>query len=117
MPEVNTPELRKIRQEINSVDHRFSNLLSITILVMLALATGIVLHVFPRLLWNLQNVESERNYLPQLLCGLLFLVVLLSWYVVQQRRRLERIQQKLIEELVAREMADRLLLPFRPARL
>jgi diguanylate cyclase (GGDEF)-like protein len=108
MQELNTAELAKLREDIDSVQGRFSHLLSVTIFVMLVLAAGIVLRVFPRLLWNLQNSESERNYVPQLLCGLFFLVVLLSGYVVEQRRNLKRTQKQLIRELVLRETAERL---------
>jgi diguanylate cyclase (GGDEF)-like protein len=108
MQELHSQELEQLRQDIDSVQGRFSHLLSVTIIVMLALAAGIVLRVFPRMLWNLQSVESERYYIPQLLCGLLFLVALLSCYVLDQRRHLKRTQQQLIQELVRRETAERL---------
>jgi len=108
MQELQSQELQQLRQDIDSVQGRFSHLLSVTIIVMLALAAGIVLRIFPRLLWNLQNAESERYYIPQLLCGLVFLVALLSFYVLDQRRHLKRTQAQLIQELVRRETAERL---------
>jgi diguanylate cyclase (GGDEF)-like protein len=108
MQELNTAELDKLREDIDSVQGRSSHLLSVTIFVMLVLAAGIVLRAFPRLFWNLQNSEGERNYVPQLLCGLFFLVVLLSGYVVEQRRNLKRTEKQLIRELVLRETAERL---------
>jgi diguanylate cyclase (GGDEF)-like protein len=108
MQALDTGESARLREEIDSVQGHYSHLLSLTVLVMLLLAAGIVLRVYPRLLWNLQTSESERNYVPQLLCGLVFLVGLLSCYVLEQRRRLKRTQERLIQELIRRETAERL---------
>jgi diguanylate cyclase (GGDEF)-like protein len=101
-------DLQRLRKEIDSVQGHFSHLLSLTVLVMLVLATGILLRIYPRLFWTLQNSDFERGYLPQLLVGLFFLVGLLSCYVLEQRRRLKRTQERLIEELIRRETAERL---------
>lgn len=101
-------ELRRLRKEIDSVQGHYSHLISLTVLVMLVLAAGILLRIYPRLLWNLQSSDSERHYLPQLLVGLFFLVGLLSCYVLEQRRRLKRTQDRLIQELIRRETAERL---------
>jgi diguanylate cyclase (GGDEF)-like protein len=101
-------ELRRLRKEIDSVQGHYSHLISLTVLVMLVLAAGILLRIYPRLLWNLQNSDSEAHYLPQLLVGLFFLVGLLSCYVLEQRRRLKRTQDRLIKELIRRETAERL---------
>ena len=108
MEELNSTDLQKLREEIDSVQGRFSHLLSLTIFVMLALAAGIVLRVFPKLLWNLQNSDFERQYVPTLLFGLLFLVVLLSCHVLEQRQYLKRTEKRLIQELILRETAERL---------
>jgi len=103
-----TEESARLRKNIGSVQGRYTHLLSLTVLVMLLLAAGILLWVYPKLLWNLQNSESERIYVPQLLCGLFFLVGLLSCYVLEQRRRLIQTQEQLIQELIRRETAERL---------
>lgn len=108
MQEPDNQQLSEIRRDIDAVQGRSSHLLSITIVVMLVLAIGMVLRVFPRLLWNLQNTGSERNYVPQLLCGLFLLVVLLSWYVLEQRKNLKRTEAQLIQELIRRETAEHL---------
>ncbi|MBZ5573712.1 MAG: GGDEF domain-containing protein [Acidobacteriia bacterium] len=108
MQELDSKELRKLRKEIDSVQGRFFHLLSITVVVMLVLAAGMVLRLFPRMLWNLESLQTERLYIPQLLCGLLALVALLSWYVLEQRKNLRRTQQQLIKELIGRETAERL---------
>lgn len=108
MPENNSPELQRLRNEIDSVQGHYAHLLSLTVLVMLVLAAGILLRTYPKLLWNLQNTESERNYVPQLLVGLFFLVGLLSSYVLEQRRRLKKTQEFAIQELIRRETAERL---------
>jgi diguanylate cyclase (GGDEF)-like protein len=108
MAERTRREAGKIRTEIDSIQSRFFHLLSITILVMLALATGMALRMFPHLIWHTHSAEIERFYMPQLLCGLVALVGLLSWYVLQQRLHLYETQQRLIRELVRRETAERL---------
>ncbi len=107
MQELNSEELQRLRKSIDWVDGRFSGLLTYTITVMLLLAAGIVLRAAPRVLW-MQNSDTERNYVPQLLAGLLLLVVLLSWYVLDQRNRLKKVQNRLITELVRCETAERL---------
>jgi len=108
MQELSNDQLEKLRRDINSVQGRFFHLLSVTVVVMLVLAVGMLLRVFPRFLWNLQSFEWEQNYIPQLLCGLVVLVLLLSGYVLEQRRNLRRTQDRLIQELIARETAERL---------
>ena len=108
MQEIDNQELHTLRDEIDSVQGRYSHLLTITVVVMLVITAGMVLRIFPRLLWDLGNRELERLYIPQLLCGLATLVALLSWYVLEQRRFLRKTQQQLITELVRRETAERL---------
>jgi diguanylate cyclase (GGDEF)-like protein len=101
-------EPRKIRKEIDSIESRLFQLLLITIFVMLALAAGMALRILPRMIWNARASQGEWLYMPQLVCGLLALVGLLSWYVLQQRIHLRETQQQLIRELVRRETAERL---------
>jgi diguanylate cyclase (GGDEF)-like protein len=108
MPAFDTGESTRLRKSIDSVQGRYYHLLSLSVFVMLLLAAGIVLRVYPKLAWNLQNSESERTYVPQLLCGLFFLVGLLGCYVLEQRRHLKRTQELLIQELIRRETAERL---------
>ena len=109
--ELDQKEVNRLRNEIDSVQSRFFHLLSITSIVMMVLAAGFVLRLFPKLIWNLETLETletERYYIPQLLCGLFCLVALLCWYVLQQRRSLRSTQKLLISELVRRETAERL---------
>jgi len=108
MEELNQKEVSRLRNEIDSVQSRFFRLLSITSVVMLVLAAGFVLRILPHLAWDLENLESERYYIPQLLGGLFCLVALLCWYVLHQRKSLRSTQKQLIAELVRRETAERL---------
>ncbi|MGH9499376.1 MAG: GGDEF domain-containing protein [Terriglobales bacterium] len=107
MPDANSQELQNLHHDIDSVTGRFSHLLSITIMVMLALAGGIVLKALPSLR-ALESSEFEHRNIVQLLVGLSLLTVLLSFYVLDQRRRLRSTQRQLIQELVRRETAERL---------
>jgi diguanylate cyclase (GGDEF)-like protein len=108
MQALSTEESQRLQQEISSIQGRYSHLLSLTVTVMLVLAAGILLRVYPKLLWNLQNLEEERHYVPQLLAGLFLMVGILSLYVLDQRRCLRKTQERLIHELIARETAERL---------
>ncbi|HTZ95729.1 MAG TPA: GGDEF domain-containing protein [Terriglobales bacterium] len=101
-------EAPRIRKEIESIQGRLFQLMSITILVMIVLATGLALRIVPRMIWLYPRSQTERFYVPQLLCGLVALVGLLSWYVLQQRLHLRETQQRLIQELIRRETAERL---------
>ncbi len=108
MQGLSTEESQRLQQEISSIQGRYSHLISLMVTVMLVLAGGILLRVYPKLLWNLQNLEEERQYVPQLLVGLFFMVGLLGLYVLDQRRCLKKTQERLIQELIARETAERL---------
>ena len=108
MEPLDSGELQRLRKEIDSVQGSYFHLLSLTVLVMLVLTGGIILRVYPRLFWNLQRSEFERTYVPQLLVGLFFLVGLLGCYVLEQRRRMRKTQDRLIQELILRETAERL---------
>jgi diguanylate cyclase (GGDEF)-like protein len=108
MEELDQKEVSRLRSEIDSVQSRFFHLLSITLVVMMVLASGFVLRLFPKVIWNLEALETERYYVPQLLCGLFCLVGLLCWYVLQQRQSLKTTQRQLISELIRRETAERL---------
>src|SRR5262249_48344799 len=107
MANADTQELETLRHDIDSVSGRFSHLLSITIMVMLALAGGIVVKALPGLR-TLESSEFEHHNIAQLLGGLSLLTVLLTAYVLDQRRRLRATQRQLIQELLRRESAERL---------
>jgi diguanylate cyclase (GGDEF)-like protein len=108
MEEQNQKEVSRLKKEIDSVQSRFFHLLSITSVVMMVLAVGFVLRIVPKVIWNLESLETERYYIPQLLGGLFCLVALLCWYVLHQRRSLKSAQKQLISELIRRETAERL---------
>jgi diguanylate cyclase (GGDEF)-like protein len=109
MEQLDTKEVSRLQSEIESVQSRFFHLLSITTIVMLVLAGGFVLRLFPKMLWGFDNLQDEKYYVPQLLFGLLGLVGLLGWYVMQQRWHLKSTQKQLISELIRREAAERLV--------
>lgn len=107
MPENHSTELERLTSEIESVQGRFSRLLSISNVVMLVLAVGLIFRIMPRLLQG-DLLDFEKGYLPQLLFGLFALVVLLSCYIIQQRRHLRKTQTRLVAELARRETAEHL---------
>jgi hypothetical protein len=69
MEEQNQKEVSRLKKEIDSVQSRFFHLLSITSVVMMVLAVGFVLRIVPKVIWNLESLETERYYIPQLLGG------------------------------------------------
>ena len=64
MEELNQKEVSRLRKEIDSVQSRFFHLLSITSVVMMVLAGGFVLRLFPKLIWNLEALETRALLHP-----------------------------------------------------
>lgn len=90
----------KVNRELDAVSTRDYQLWAIGMLVMLVLLTGVFAVVAPSALWKQAELRVDTRYVPQLLLGLTALVLLLNFYLVDQKRKLRHIQDRLVGELL-----------------
>ena len=109
-PKVTLDPTEEIQQQIQELSGRDLQLWSIAILVLLVLASGLIALVLPNLMWKPRLFHIEQNYLPQLLFGLISLIVLFNIYLLSQKRTLNVTRRALIRELVLRERFENLSL-------
>src|SRR5882724_8280799 len=95
-----THRTEEIQQEIDQLSSRDWQLWSIGILLMLVFASGFLALVLPNLAWSQRNLILDHRFVPQLMFGLITLVVLVNIYLVSQRKSLNSTRGSLIRELV-----------------
>jgi diguanylate cyclase (GGDEF)-like protein len=78
----------------------------LALLVLLVTVAGVVAIVLPNISWNSASLRVESRYLPQVLFGLIGLVILFNLYVLQQRRELNHAREQLIRQLVEKERSE-----------
>ena len=100
----------EIQRQIQELSGRDMQLWSIVTLVILVLTGGFLALVAPNLVWAQRVVKIEQAYLPQLVFGLLCLVVLFNIYLLSQRVALNSTRKALISELVLNERLESLSL-------
>ena len=100
----------EIQQQIQQLSGRDLQLWSIGILVTLVLTSGLLAVILPNLVWSQLFVHVDRFYLPQLLFGLISLVLLFNIYLLSQKRTLNNTRLALIRELVLNERLESLSL-------
>ncbi len=88
-----TPKLgkgrREQRRELAQIDRRVWHLWALSITVTLVLALAILVFFYPALKWRVYTLEPRvLEVLPQLILGLLALVVLESVYIIVKAREL-----------------------------
>jgi diguanylate cyclase (GGDEF)-like protein len=102
MPEVdNMVSSRDMQLELKDLAGRDWQLWSIGLLVLVILATGFVTLGLPGLMWGgSKTVVVQPQFLPQLISGFIVLVGLLNIHLVSQKRRLDRMRDGLIRNLM-----------------
>ena len=100
----------EIQQEIDQLSSRDWQLWSIGALVMLVLASGFFALVLPNLAWSQRNLILDHRFVPQLMFGLITLVVLINIYLIAQRKSLNSTRGSLIRELVYNQRLENLSL-------
>src|SRR5947209_14894048 len=78
---------------------------SIGFMVMLVLLSGVLLFIIPN---TAANLKIETRYIPQLALGLIVLVLLLNFYLIEQRRELDRMKQQLVQQITYEETVEKL---------
>jgi len=100
----------EIQQEIDQLSNRDWQLWSIGILLMLVFASGFLALVLPNLAWSQRNLILDHRFVPQLMFGLITLVVLVNIYLISQRKSLNSTRGSLIRELVYNQRLENLSL-------
>src|SRR5207248_1680912 len=100
-------EPEQIEQEIRALDWRDLQLWLIAAIVLLVVAAGFLALLMPQLLWHVSAALARQDSFPQLLFGLMALLVLLNAYLFQQRLLLLRTRRQLIHQLQVAERTAR----------
>ncbi len=103
------PEARaaELRQTLELLEGRDTQLWSIAVLMILVLAAGVAALLLPNLLWDVGPVRIEGSYLPPLLYGFISLIILFNIYALSQKRSLRRLRGELMSQVALREAAER----------
>jgi diguanylate cyclase (GGDEF)-like protein len=100
----------EIQRQIQELSSRDLQLLSIVTLIILVLTGGFLALVVPNLVWTQRILRVEQAYLPQLVFGLICLVVLFNIYLLSQKVAVNSTRKALISELVLNERLESLSL-------
>ncbi len=97
---------QEIQEHITTISGRDLQLFSISLLLLLVLAGGILALIFPNLLSAPKTLQTEVRLLPQLFFGLITLIILFNVYIVLQKRELGATRRRLVEELIFNERME-----------
>jgi len=100
----------RLRREVQALEERDFQLWSIVVLIGLVLVAGIAGLLVPTVVWNIHFFRFDAHYLPQLLFGLIALVLLFNVYVIKQRLELRHTREELVLQMVYNEASERLSL-------
>ena len=103
-------EQMRLRHQVQALEERDFQLWSIVVLVALVMVAGMAGLVVPSVMWHVYFLKFNGHYLPQLLFGLIALVVLFNIYVIKQRLELRHTREELVLQMVYNEAAERLSL-------
>jgi branched-subunit amino acid transport protein AzlD len=101
---------RRHPAQIRQLSGRDLQLWSIGILVILTLTAGLLAFITPNLMRAQRVVRIAHAYLPQLVYGLISLIVLFNIYLLSQKNTLNATRHALIRELVLTERLQSLSL-------
>ena len=93
-----TPD--ELNLELRDLSTRDLLLWSIALLVMLVVAIGFACLVVPNILWKSGPLNLDTKLMPQFVSGFLVLVVLFNIYIVDQKRRLNRLRDRLVHRML-----------------
>ncbi len=97
---------QEIQEHIRALAGRDQQLVSITLLLLLALAGGILAVVAPNLVANSKDHRSGLSVLPQMFFGLTVLIILFNAYILLQKKELIATRRRLVEELIFNERME-----------
>lgn len=97
---------QEIQKHIGALAGRDLQLLSISLLLLLVMAGGILTLIYPNLISPSPTVQVNTRLLPQLFFGLVTLIILFNVYIVVQKKELGATRRRLVEELIFHERMD-----------
>ena len=97
---------QEIQENIGALGGRDLQLFSISLLLMLVLAAGILAVIFPNLMSAPKTFQADSHLVPQLFFGLITLIILFNVYIVIQKRELGLTRRRLVEELIFNERME-----------
>jgi diguanylate cyclase (GGDEF)-like protein len=97
---------QEIQQSMHALESRDMRLFSISLLMLLVFASGVLALIYPTLRSNAQGFLSESRMLPHLCFGLFVLISLLNGYIIFERRQLNTTRRRLVEELIFNERME-----------
>ena len=100
----------RLRREVQALEERDFQLWSIVVLIGLVLVAGIAGLLVPTVVWHVHIFRFDAHYLPQLLFGLIALILLFNVYVIKQRLELRHTREELVLQMVYNEASERLSL-------
>ncbi|MCU1299219.1 MAG: diguanylate cyclase [Acidobacteriaceae bacterium] len=100
----------EIQLQMQALASRDVQLWSITLLIVIVLASGFAAIVAPNLAWNTGALKAEGRYLPQVFFGLISLILLFNLYVFTQKKMLAETRKALLQELIFNGKVDGLSL-------
>jgi len=96
---------QEIQEHIGILAGRDLQLFSISLLLLLVLASGVLALIYPNLA-GARAIHTDSRLLPQLFFGLITLIVLFNVYIVLQKRELGVTRRRLVEELIFNERME-----------
>jgi diguanylate cyclase (GGDEF)-like protein len=96
---------QEIQQHIGALAGQDFQLFSISLLLLL-LAAGILMLIYPNLKAASPTFQMNRHLLPQLFFGLISLIILFNVYIVVQKKELVATRRRLVEELIFNERME-----------
>ncbi|MFY9559034.1 MAG: GGDEF domain-containing protein [Terriglobales bacterium] len=97
---------QEIQEHIGALGGRDLQLFSISLLLLLVLAAGILALIYPNLMTVPKTFQADMHLLPQLFFGLITLIILFNVYIVMQKRELSATRRRLVEELIFNERME-----------
>jgi diguanylate cyclase (GGDEF)-like protein len=103
-------QVSDVQKRVQSLEDRDFQLWSIAALVLIVLAAGVAMLLFPNVIWNNRILRADARYLPQLFYGLITLVILFNIYLLKQRMVLRRTREELLHQLMYTRTMEQLTL-------
>ena len=100
-----TERVQEIKAQLDGLAGRDLQLWSIGFLIMVLLAVAALSGLVPQ--WSTMPITLQVKYVPQLATGLVALVLLLNFYLIEKRRVLTETRLQLVREMTLNETLER----------